>query len=387
MHLYKSTPEHALLMAGIYIHIPFCRKACHYCNFHFSTRLDELDEMVDAICTELHMRSSELETSIDTIYFGGGTPSLLNPSSIEQILNTLHRNFSVHQEAELTLEANPDDINADSSRQWKSMGINRFSIGVQSFLSKHLEWMNRAHTAEQSLRCISTIREAGFENFSIDLIYGSPSQTVEEWVADLNTAIELEVPHLSCYALTVEEKTALHKMIGLGKIPPVQTELQAICFEALMHLAAEHGYHHYEISNLAKPGKESRHNSSYWEGVPYLGCGPAAHSYEGNRRSWNISSNRGYIQSIQGGELPSEWEQLSENDMLNEYVMTALRRSIGIQRNVLEEKWGEQSLRRIEKEIQPFVEQGQVIASASGWQLSASGKFFADGIAATLFTL
>lgn len=374
-------------MAGIYIHIPYCKKACHYCNFHFSTRLEDMDEMVEAICSEIHLRSLENETTIGTIYFGGGTPSILNPNSIAQVLDAIRTNFNVEEDAEITLEANPDDIDSEKAVRWRTMGINRFSIGIQSFSSTQLQWMNRAHTAEQSLECISIIRDAGFENFSIDLIYGSPTQTLQEWEADLTKALELKIPHLSCYALTVEEKTALYKMIGLGKLPPIQTELQALCFDALMNYASTHGYHHYEISNLAFPGKESRHNSAYWEGVPYLGFGPAAHSYEGKIRSWNISSNKGYVRAIRDGELPSEFELLSDKDMLNEYIMTALRRSIGIQRTAVLDQWGEHSLEKIAREINPFVKQGQVIEMEEGWRLSNSGMFFADGIAATLFTL
>ena len=374
-------------MAGIYIHIPFCRKACHYCNFHFSTSLGRADNIVEAISAEIKLRSQEMKEDIQTIYFGGGTPSILNPSQIAQLLDSINSNYRIAHAPEITLEANPDDITAEKAKAWKQMGINRFSIGVQSFADENLQWMNRAHDAQQSIKCINTIREAGFENFSIDLIYGTPGQTQQGWIKDLEKAIELKIPHLSCYALTVEEGTALHYMIGSGKKEKISADEQAERFEALVQLSAHAGYIHYEISNLALPGKESRHNSAYWEGRAYLGFGPSAHSFSGTKRSWNIADNMKYIQSIEAGILPFEEETLREIDQLNEYIMTSLRSIKGMQKEIIKTRWGMDKLQSISKEIEKFIAAGKITSTENTWSLSAEGRFFADGIASSLFFL
>lgn len=374
-------------MAGIYIHIPFCRKACHYCNFHFSTSLGRADSMVEAISAEIILRAHEMKEDIETIYFGGGTPSILNPSQIAQLLDTISSNYPVAPAPEITLEANPDDITAEKAKAWKQMGINRFSIGVQSFVDENLQWMNRAHDAAQSIACLSTIREAGFENFSIDLIYGTPGQTQQGWIKDLEKAIELKIPHLSCYALTVEEGTALHHMIGSGKKEKISADEQAERFDALVQLSSAAGYIHYEISNLALPGKESKHNSAYWEAKPYLGFGPSAHSYSGIKRSWNISDNLKYIQSIEAGILPFEEETLREIDQLNEYIMTSLRSIHGLQKEIIKTRWGMDKWQIISTAIKKFINAGKIIETEEAWILTREGRFFADGIAASLFFL
>ncbi len=374
-------------MAGIYIHIPFCRKACHYCNFHFSTSLVRAERMVKAMNTEITLRANEIAGSIETIYFGGGTPSILKPSQIAMLLDTISSCYNMAASPEITLEANPDDISMEKALAWKQMGINRFSIGVQSFADENLRWMNRAHDASQSIACINTIREAGFENFSIDLIYGTPGQTHAAWISDLDQAIELKIPHLSCYALTVEEGTALHHMIGSGKKESISTDEQAERFDALVKRSAAAGYMHYEISNLALPGMESKHNSAYWEGKPYLGIGPSAHSLSGITRSWNIADNLQYIQSIEAGTLPREAEVLRPIDQLNEYIMTALRSSKGIQKDVVVKKWGLEKWLSMEQSIQPFLIGGKALATGDRLTLSMEGRFFADGIASALFFL
>ena len=374
-------------MAGLYIHIPFCRKACNYCNFHFSTSLNQINEMVSSIAKEMEMRGKEIDEEINTIYFGGGTPSLLHIGLLETLMNTARRHYNINDQAEITLEANPDDIVLEKAEAWKALGINRFSIGIQSFADENLKWMNRAHNAIQSTTAIDLIKQTGFHNYSIDLIYGTPGQSMEGWIKDLRTAFELGVPHLSCYALTVEEKTALNSLIKKGGLPEINQDEQADRFEALMQLSADAGYHHYEISNFALPGYESKHNSAYWDGVVYLGFGPSAHSFDGIKRKWNVSNNTDYIKSVTNHLLPQKEETLSKTDVLNEYIMTALRQSKGIEKKILLEKGGQTCLSEISSLIKPYLNTHKVVEDEKGWRLTNHGKFFADGIAATLFTV
>ena len=343
--------------------------------------------MEASILKEIALRASELTEAVQTIYFGGGTPSILAPEAINKMLDAIKSDYAISSDPEITLEANPDDITAEKARAWKRMGINRFSIGVQSFADENLQWMNRAHDASQSIQCIQTIREAGFDNFSIDLIYGTPGQTQEGWIKDLEKAIEMKIPHLSCYALTVEEGTALHHMIGSGKKEKISADEQAERFEALVQLSSLAGYTHYEISNLALPGKESKHNSAYWEGKPYLGFGPSAHSFSGTKRSWNIADNLKYSQSIEAGILPHEEETLREIDQLNEYIMTSLRSIKGMQKETIKTRWGNDKLQIISTAIEQFIRSGKIIATENSWALSGEGRFFADGIASSLFFL
>lgn len=374
-------------MAGLYIHIPFCRKACNYCNFHFSTSLNQINEMVSSIAKEMEMRAKEIDEEINTIYFGGGTPSLLHIDLLETLMNTARRHYNINDQAEITLEANPDDIVLEKAEAWKALGINRFSIGIQSFADENLKWMNRAHNAKQSTTAIDLIKQTGFHNYSIDLIYGTPGQSMEGWIKDLRTAFELGVPHLSCYALTVEEKTALNSLIKKGELPEINQDEQADRFEALMQLSADEGYHHYEISNFALPGYESKHNSAYWDGVVYLGFGPSAHSFDGVKRKWNVSNNTAYIISLTNHLLPQKEETLSKIDVLNEYIMTALRQSKGIEKKILLEKGGQTCLSEISSLIKPYLKTHKVVEDEKGWRLTNDGKFFADGIAATLFSV
>jgi len=374
-------------MAGIYLHIPFCRKACHYCNFHFSTQLGALDEMADTLIAESIIRKTEISEPIQTIYFGGGTPSLLHADKIEKILEAIKLHYTIDKDAEITLEANPDDISLEKAKTWRNIGINRFSIGIQSFDEKNLIWMNRVHNAEQSHACIDIIRDAGFENFSIDLIYGSPGQSLSGWEADVEMAISKKIPHLSCYALTIEEGTSLHHMIEHGKKDSVNTDQQAQCFQSLLLKTGGAGYNHYEISNLALPGFESRHNSGYWEGKSYLGLGPSAHSFDGRKRSWNTAHNIDYMRAIKKGEIPSTSENLSANDLLNEYIMTSLRSSKGLNKYKIKKQWGEDKLNAIRKGVQIPLDAGNIEEYDDAWRLTTKGKFLADGIAASLFFL
>ena len=306
-------------MAGIYIHIPFCKQACNYCNFHFSTSLTLKDELIASLIKEIHLTATsstntnisitlinikEEKEEIETIYFGGGTPSILNITDLQLLFIALRKKFIFRPNIEITLEANPDDITPAKLIFWKQAGINRLSVGIQSFIEEELVWMNRAHTATESLQCIDEIKQAGFTNFSVDLIYGSPLLSNEDWKKNVATIIEKNIPHISCYALTVEPKTALDKMIAQHKRPPLDAEKQAHQFLLLIEWLQAAGYEHYEISNFAKPGMRSKHNSSYWKGKKYYGFGPSAHSFDGIRRRWNISNNALYVQFLKNNTIP-----------------------------------------------------------------------------------
>ncbi len=373
-------------MAGIYIHIPFCRKACHYCNFHFATSHQRIPEMVEAIQKEAGIRKKYLSEKIDTLYFGGGTPSLLARKEVQSTMETMRSLFMVNEGAEITLEANPDDITEQSLAVWKEAGINRLSIGIQSFFEDDLQWMNRAHTAEQAKNCILLAQKAGITNLSIDLIYGTPSLTDERWEANVQKALSLNIPHLSCYALTVEPQTALAKLIATHQIADVDTDKQARHFALLTQWLAAAGFEQYEISNFALPGFRSRHNSSYWEGKPYLGLGPSAHSFDGASRQWNISNNALYLKALEAGEVPFEIEQLSAAQRLNEYIMTGLRTIEGISIKRVRENWGAEKAGTLITSAQKHIRQGHVLLSHDFIQVTEEGKFLADGIAADLFT-
>ncbi len=371
-------------MAGIYLHIPFCKQACYYCNFHFSTSLDLKDEIINTLIKEIELSTIENEI-IETIYFGGGTPSLLTQNEILYLLNAIQKKIIVNPLAEITLEANPDDITSEKLSQWKIAGINRLSIGIQSFKEKDLQWMNRAHNSTQAIECITLATEAGFHNFSVDLIYGTPGLTDEEWKENVDRVINFKIPHIACYALTVEPNTALQKMIALNKKTNVDTEQQARQFLLLMQWMKEAGYEHYEISNFAKPGYRSRHNSSYWQGKKYIGIGPSAHSYDGNSRRWNVANNTLYIQSIKKNVIPFEEEKLTDTQKLNEYIMTSLRTIEGLDLKIVEEDFSPAERKRIENEIEKYINQRKIILYKEKIILTDEGKLFADGIAADLF--
>lgn len=376
-------------MAGIYLHIPFCKQACTYCNFHFSTNLSRKAEFLDALSIEICQQNNFIakDERIETIYFGGGTPSLLTPLELQKIISLLHDNFIVSNHVEITLEGNPDDINPATLKSWLSLGINRLSLGVQSFSDDELLWMNRAHNSNQSLESIQQIIDAGFDNFSVDLIFGSPFLSNETLEKSIEILSKLNVPHISCYALTVEEKTALHHSIKKKKSPEIKSEKQAeqflICSEKLTQL----GYEHYEISNYAKPGKRSKHNSNYWKGKPYYGFGPSAHGFNGkNIRKWNISDNVLYNQRVLKNENCFEVETLTETQLLNEFIMTSIRTMEGFTIQEIQNKFGVEVAKELEAKIKNLkitnyfqnIDDNQIV-------LSPIGKLYADGITAELF--
>ena len=374
-------------MAGIYIHIPFCRQACHYCNFHFSTNQSQKAILLKSLVKEIELTQLPGDNEIiNTIYFGGGTPSLLSDVELESILDSVHQKFRVDPSAEITLEANPDDVTPAILQSWLSNGINRLSLGIQSFNEAELRWMNRAHNAAQSLQSIDDILSAGFTNFSVDLIYGSPLLTNDEFEKNIHIIFEKNIPHISCYALTVEEKTALHHLIEKKKYSPVDEARQAAQFELLLQLTEQAGYEQYEISNFAKPGYRSKHNSSYWQGRRYYGFGPSAHSFNGiDTRSWNIANNALYIQSLEQNTIPSEEEILTATQQLNEYIMISLRTMEGIDLNVLADRFGKDKVDAINKAAETFAREELLIYQDGRMLLTKKGKFLADGIAAELF--
>jgi oxygen-independent coproporphyrinogen-3 oxidase len=373
-------------MAGIYIHIPFCKKACHYCNFHFSTSLKNRNDFVPALLKEMVLQKEYLQQEpIETIYLGGGTPSLLSKDELIEIFEKLFGIFTVSGDAEITLEANPDDINIAAVKNWKNAGINRLSIGVQSFFENDLIWMNRAHHAVQAIDSIKTAQDQLLENISIDLIYGTPTLTDDHWKKNVDQAIELQVPHLSCYALTVEPNTALYKMIAQKKVENIHSDDQAKQFILLMQWMEKAGYEHYEISNFAKPGKRSRHNSSYWQGKKYLGLGPSAHSFNCVSRQWNIANNSLYIQSLAKNELAFEKEILTDVQLMNEYIMTSLRTTEGINLDRVAEQFNPSARTIIETKSAQYIKDSKLKKETSRIVLTTEGKLFADGIAADLF--
>lgn len=376
------------MMAGIYIHIPFCRQACNYCNFHFSTSLHYKNDFVAALLKEIELQAAcnYLQgQTIETIYFGGGTPSLLSIEELQQIMQALQMQFMIAADAEITLEANPDDVTDEKLTGWKQQGINRLSIGIQSLFEEDLQWMNRAHTAEEAKQVITKARAAGFNSFTVDLIYGTPGLTDEKWISNINWVLQQNIHHLSCYALTVEEKTPLDKLIRQQKKTDVDAAQQSRQFILLMNELNKAGFEHYEISNFAKPGYRSKHNSSYWKGVHYLGLGPSAHSFNGISRQWNVANNQQYIQALQQQNVPFEKEELTKAQQLNEYIMTSLRLLEGCDLTYVTEQFGAAAANRLKTEAALFVNSGQMAVLNNHLILTQQGKLFADGIAAALF--
>jgi len=383
-------------LPGIYIHIPFCKQACHYCNFHFSTSLGQKENMIKAIAKEIAVSplllpeekddANREQEIISTLYFGGGSPSILNIDELKSIFDALYKRFVFADDIEITLEANPDDITDIKLKEWKTLGVNRLSVGIQSFVEAELVWMNRAHNAAESLSCIDKINQAGFTNYSVDLIYGSPLLSDEDWKRNVDIVNEKNIPHISCYALTVEPKTALDKMIAQHKKENVDAEKQARQFLLLMDWMQQAGYEHYEISNFAKPGLRSKHNSSYWSGEPYYAFGPAAHSFDGKRRRWNIANNSLYIQSLQKNIIPFEEEVLTTTQQLNEYIMTSLRTMEGLDLDFVIEVFGEDEGSKIRVAGSKYESTGKLKEINRKLILTKEGKLFADGIAADLFS-
>lgn len=375
-------------MSGIYFHIPFCKQACHYCDFHFVTSLRQKKDLLEAMKSELAMRKEELHgtgSTLQSIYFGGGTPSLLEADEIADLLAWCDSLFDCSQLREVTLEANPDDLSATKSRALKAAGITRLSIGVQSFFEEDLRWMNRAHNAEEAKSAISEAQDAGLANITADLIYGYPLLTDEKWASNIRSMVELGIPHISAYSMTVEPRTALGTWVRRGQEPPMDDDQSARQFEALMRHLAMSGYDHYEISNWAKPGYEAVHNTQYWKGTPYLGIGPSAHSFDGRMRSWNVANNPQYIAQIQSGERPSEHEILGEEDRFNEYVMLSLRTKWGLDLAFVQANFTPAMHAHLLQGVQPFIEDGNLSVDDGNVVLTPQGKLLADHIAASLF--
>lgn len=372
-------------MAGIYIHIPFCKQACHYCDFHFSTSLKYKDDLIQALVKEIELQKNYLGgETIETIYFGGGTPSLLEAGEINLLLDNITRLHTVIANAEITLEANPDDLHKTKLQALLQTPVNRFSIGIQSFFDDDLLWMNRAHRAEESESAVKRAQDMGFENLTVDLIYGYPLLTDQKWKHNLDKVFELGIPHVSSYSMTVEPNTALASFIGKKKQPAMNDQQSAEQFNVLINAMQANGFEHYEISNFCKPGHYSRHNSNYWRGVKYLGIGPSAHSYNGEARQWNIANNAKYIEGIIKDNLPAETEILSENDRLNEYIMTSLRTIWGLDLDKLNTIAAAASIPLLIT-AQEYFERGWIAQKEKTIYLTQSGKLYADQIAAGLF--
>ncbi|QHL87994.1 radical SAM family heme chaperone HemW [Nibribacter ruber] len=375
-------------MAGIYLHIPFCKQACHYCDFHFSTSLGLKEAVLQAMHQELHLQKDYLQGEIiQTIYFGGGTPSILSVPEIQGLLDAIYQLHTVTPDAEITLEANPDDLTPEKLLALRQTPINRLSIGVQSFHDPHLQLMNRPHSAQEAVECITLAKSLGFDNISLDLIYGIPAEDEALWEQDLAKAFALNVQHLSCYALTIEPNTVLGHRLKKGKFTPAEEERVAQQFELLMTEAKNHGFLHYEISNFCQPGFESRHNSSYWRQVPYLGIGPSAHSFNGVSRQFNKAHNPQYVEALKLGQLPCTVEELSVEDRVNEFVMTTLRTSWGCDTQYVQQKWGMDLLALHAEYLAKIKTKGLLRIENQTLLLTEAGKLLADEIALDLFLL
>ena len=383
---FNSSPS-GRLGGAIYIHIPFCKQACHYCDFHFSTSLKKKDEMVLALAKEIKLRATEFkDETVETIYFGGGTPSILEISDFRFLIDEVYRNYTVVENPEITVEANPDDLSEDRIIEFAKTKINRLSIGIQSFFEDDLRLMNRAHNSEEAKKCLE-IATKYFDNISIDLIYGMPNMSHEKWLQNIEIALSFNVPHISSYALTVEPKTALHTFFQKGIIPQLDDEVAQEHFHLLVDKLEENGFIHYELSNFGKENYFSKNNSSYWLGKKYLGIGPSAHSYNGISRSWNVSNNSLYLKSIAENQLPSESETLSKTDRYNEYVMTGLRTIWGVSLKRIETEFGTSYLDYLNQQAAKYIEDHLLFVDENILRTTKSGKFLSDGIASDLFML
>ncbi|CAM1342340.1 radical SAM family heme chaperone HemW [Tenacibaculum aestuarii] len=374
-------------MAGIYLHIPFCKQACYYCDFHFSTSLKKKEELVSCLVKELEFRKEELQhEEIETIYFGGGTPSLLSIEELQLLIGAVYQNYTVSGNPEITLEANPDDLSEEKIIELSKTPVNRLSIGIQSFFEEDLQLMNRAHNAQEAKKCLSAAT-GSFDNITIDLIYGVPNMSNERWRENLQIAFDFGINHISSYALTVEPKTALDSFIKQGKYPDVEEAVAKEHFDILVAETAKNGFVHYEISNFGKPNYFSKHNTSYWLGKKYIGIGPSAHSFNKIHRSWNIANNAKYIKTIQEGKLPLEQEKLSVKDQFNEYLMTGLRTIWGVSLEKIEQDFGEEFRKELLKNAEKFIAQGLLIVTNEVLKTTENGKFLADGLASELFII
>ncbi|MBB2953168.1 radical SAM family heme chaperone HemW [Sphingobacterium sp. JUb56] len=370
----------------IYFHIPFCKQACHYCDFHFSTSLKYKDEMLSMLYKEVELRADYLEDkNIQSIYFGGGTPSILEAEDISRLIDKVSQHFEIDTNVEITLEANPDDLKREKVAKLRQTEINRFSIGIQSFFEEDLRWMNRAHNQEESESCIMRVQDAGFENITCDLIYGFPLLTDEKWKMNMQKLLDFQIPHISSYSMTVEKKTALDHMIKTGKAAAIDSDQAADQMLMLIDRLTTAGFEQYEISNFAKNGMYAKHNTNYWKGKHYLGIGPSAHSFNGTSRSWNIANNAKYIHDIYQGVLPLETEELSALDRINEYTMTSLRTMWGINLTIVEDKFGSEVKKQLLNNAEEFIYNKQLTQVENQLTLTDTGKLMADHIMSELF--
>ena len=375
-------------MAGLYLHIPFCRRACVYCDFHFVTSLKRKPELIAAMQQELTLRhrQGQMPASLDSLYLGGGTPSVLTEAELAALLDTVHQHGTLAAGAEVTLEANPDDIDAERLRAWQRLGINRLSIGTQSFFADDLRWMNRSHAPEQAIRAVRLAQDLGYRAITIDLIFGLPGSDDARWAHNLDQALALEVPHLSVYALTLEEKTAFAHQVKTGQVALLPEAAYEGQFLAAHERLTAAGYEHYELSNYARPGRRAVHNSSYWQGAPYLGIGPSAHGYDGQQRYWNHAHNHRYLQAIAAGQLPeAERETLSQRDRYHEYLMTHLRHSQGIDPAWIEQQFVPDWWQRFALPLAHWQQQGWVQAHQGRLQLTTQGWLISDHLISDLF--
>lgn len=375
-------------MAGIYLHIPFCRQACHYCDFHFSTTLKTVDRMVDALCADAALQAPDwAEYRFETVYFGGGTPSVLNPEQLARIVTAVQAHFHIEDHAEWCLEANPDDLTPEALQSWKQAGIDRLSMGIQTFDPGLLAAMNRSHSAEQAMRALSVAREAGFESFSADLIYAQPGQTQDLLLHDIQTLVAQRPQHISAYCLTVESGTALHHQVHQGQVTIPEDDVAEAHYRLLCTALADAGYEHYEVSNWSLPGHPSRHNSAYWRGEAYVGIGPSAHGFQGQRRYWHVASNGRYLKALEAGSLDVEQEILTERDVCNERIMTQLRTVQGLALGWLQEM----DFVDFDTDFLPLLRDleasGQGVLSTTHFALTEAARFHADRIASDLFIL
>lgn len=374
-------------MAGIYIHIPFCKQACHYCDFHFSTSLKKRADMISALLNELLLRKEELRNQlVETIYFGGGTPSLLTDEELQHIIDAVYDNYQVVENPEITLEANPDDLTNKRIKTLAKSPINRLSIGIQSFFEKDLKLMNRAHNAQEARNCLKEATKH-FNNISIDLIYGIPNATNEQWLQNIEIALSYGAPHVSCYALTVEPKTALESFIKKGIVQDVDDDMAQEQFQLLVDRLESEGFVHYELSNFGKSNFFSKNNTAYWQGKTYLGIGPSAHSFNGKQRGWNVRNNTKYIKALQDNKLAIEWEILTTTDSYNEYVMTGLRTIWGVSLTKVETEFGISYKKYLLQQAQRYIDQQLLYIQNDVLLVTSEGKFLTDGIASDLFKL
>jgi len=372
-------------VSGIYIHIPFCKKACHYCNFHFSTNQNSKSSFIKAVCKELQLRSPEHRSQeIQTIYFGGGTPTVLEVSELTSILDVVYEDYNVSSDPEITLEANPDDLDLEKIIALSKTKINRLSIGIQSFHEADLLAMNRAHSSDEAKKCLA-IATKYFDNITIDLMFGMPTMSTDLWRQNLQTAFGFGIKHLSCYAMTVEPQTALEHFIKKGSHPPIDDEVSAQHFNILLEETTKNNLIHYETCSFGQSEYFSRHNTSYWLGKSYLGVGPSAHSFDGKIRSWNISNNSKYIKSIEASVLPSESERLSIENRFNEYIMTGLRTMWGVSLQKIETEYGLKIKEELVNNSKQLITSNYLVIEDQHLKITKTGKFLSDGIASELF--